>query len=344
MTESSRQHLLVTGAAGFIGAHTARRLLSDGHQVTGVDNLNDYYDPGLKRNRVEWVRSSAGADQFRFVRQDLAEIEPVRRLFDEGDFDRVVHLAAQAGVRYSLDNPHRYMDSNLAAFVNVLEGCRHTDVEHLVFASSSSVYGANTSQPYSVTDNVDHPVSLYAATKKSNELLAHSYASLYALPCTALRYFTVYGPWGRPDMAAWIFTERILDDRPIDVYNHGEMWRDFTYIDDVVEGTVRVLWETAKPDESWSGKEPNPATSYAPFRIYNIGYGGPVKLTRMIKILEDALGREAEKNLLPMQPGDVASTYADVSGLNNAVDYEPRVPLEDGINRFVRWYRRYHAG
>jgi UDP-glucuronate 4-epimerase len=340
---ASAEHILVTGAAGFIGFHITRRLLNDGHRVTGVDDLNDYYDPQLKRDRITEIEASEGANRFAFLKQDLAETDPVIELFEGKGFDWVIHLAAQAGVRYSLENPHRYVESNLAGFVNVLEGCRHHEVEHLVYASSSSVYGANEDQPYSVSDTVDHPVSLYAATKKSNELLAHSYASLYDVPCTGLRYFTVYGPWGRPDMAYWIFAERILDGRPIDVFNEGEMWRDFTYVDDVVEGTIRVLRKVPDPDDNWSSKNPEPGTSYAPFRIYNIGYGSPVKLGRMIEILEETLGLEAEKNMLPMQPGDVQSTYADITGLKEAVRYEPEVPLGQGLPKFVSWYRNYRA-
>lgn len=361
-----RERVLVTGAAGFIGAHLTLRLLEEGVDVTGVDDLNDYYDPALKRARLDWIRrrarrggsngvdgrsdaqsrrarTASGAGRFTFHRLDLADRAGARALFADEDFGRVVHLAAQAGVRYSLENPHKYVDANLVAFVNVLEGCRDGGVEHLVFASSSSVFGANTRQPYRVTDTVDHPVSLYAATKKSGELLAHSYAALYGLPCTGLRYFTVYGPWGRPDMAYFKFADRITSGRPIEVYNRGEMWRDFTFVDDVVEGTVRVLGTLPGPDPEWSGDDPDPATSFAPYRVYNIGHGQPVKLTRFIELLEEALGRRAEKELLPMQPGDVPSTHADVSGLERAVGYRPRVPLEQGIPRFVDWYREWRS-
>ena len=332
--------VLVTGSAGFIGSALALRLLERGDEVIGLDNLNDYYDVNLKLARLARIQEYPG---FIEVRADLEDQGAITEVFQTYRPQRVVNLAAQAGVRYSLENPHRYVESNLAGFVNVLEGCRHQSVEHLAYASSSSVYGANESQPFSVSDNVDHPVSLYAATKKSNELLAHSYASLYDVPCTGLRYFTVYGPWGRPDMAAWIFTRRILEGRAIDVFNQGEMWRDFTYIDDIVEGTVRVLWHAAEEDPAWSAEDPDPGSSYAPFRVYNIGYGSPVKLSRMIEILEESLGQEAEKNLLPMQPGDVKSTYADVTGLKEAVGYEPQVPLEEGLPRFVEWYREYHG-
>lgn len=340
-----QQTILVTGAAGFIGYHVAGRLVEDGHQVVGVDDLNDYYDPALKHARLERLREreSGSPGSFRFVEHDLAERQGTADLFEDGGFRRVAHLAAQAGVRYSLEHPHEYVSSNVVAFLNVLEGCRHHGVEHLAYASSSSVFGANTRQPYSVRDNVDHPVSLYAATKKSDELLAHAYSSLYDLPATGLRYFTVYGPWGRPDMAYYKFARLISGGRPIEVYNRGEMWRDFTYVDDVLEGTVRVLWSDPEPDPDWSGDAPDPATSFAPWRVYNIGYGRPVKLLRFIEVLEEALGREAEKEFLPMQPGDVVSTHADVSGLEEAVGYRPEIPLEEGIPRFVEWFREYHG-
>ncbi len=334
--------VLLTGAAGFIGYHVGARLREDDHDVLGVDDLNDYYSVELKRDRIRALRGREGAGGFEFRHGDLSDRSLTEGLFSEGAFDRVIHLAAQPGVRYSLEDPHRYVDSNLVAFVNVLEGCRHAGVEHLVFASSSSVYGANRGQPYSVRDPVDHPVSLYAATKKSGEALAHSYASLYGLPVTGLRFFTVYGPWGRPDMAYYEFADRITDGRPIEVYNHGEMWRDFTYVDDVVEGVVRVLDTLPEPDESWSGEHPDPATSYAPYRLYNVGRGEPVKLLRFIELLEEALGRQAEKDFLPMQPGDVESTHADVTALREAVGYRPEVSLEEGIGRFVAWYRDYH--
>lgn len=330
--------ILVTGAAGFIGFHVASRLLAEGARVVGVDNLNDYYDPQLKRDRLDRLR---GRDGFRFEKVDVSDREAVAGLFEAGAFDRVVHLAAQAGVRYSLENPHSYVDSNLVGFVNMLEGCRHGEVPHLVFASSSSVYGANEKQPYSAEDTVDHPVSLYAATKKSDELMAHAYASLYDLPVTGLRFFTVYGPWGRPDMAAYIFADRILRGEPIDVFNHGDMHRDFTYVDDVVEGTVRLLDEIPAGDPDWDPDAPNPATSYAPYRVYNIGRGEPVHLMGFIEALEDALGREAEKNFLPMQPGDIQSTHADVTGLRDAVGYRPQVSVEEGTRRFAEWFRAY---
>lgn len=334
--------VLLTGVAGFIGHHVGTRLREDGHDVLGVDDLNDYYSVELKRDRIRALRGREANGGFEFLHGDLSDRSLTERLFSEGSFDRVIHLAAQPGVRYSLEDPHRYVDSNLVAFVNVLEGCRHAGVEHLVFASSSSVYGADRGLPYSVRDPVDHPVSLYAATKKSGEALAHSYASLYGLPVTGLRFFTVYGPWGRPDMAYYQFADRITDGRPIEVYNHGEMWRDFTYVDDVVEGVVRVLETPPEPDETWSGEHPDPATSYAPYRLYNIGRGEPVKLLRFIELLEEALGREAEKDFLPMQPGDVESTHADVTALREAVGYRPEVSLEEGIGRFVAWYRDYH--
>ncbi len=331
--------LLVTGAAGFIGFHLSRRLLERGDEVVGLDNVNDYYDPQLKEDRVEMLRDY---DDFVFERIDLADGEGMERVFDTHDFDRVVHLAAQAGVRYSLTNPEVYIESNLAGFGNILEGCRHQEVDHLVYASSSSVYGANTSMPFSVQDNVDHPVSLYAATKKSNELMAHSYASLYDLPVTGLRFFTVYGPWGRPDMALFLFTDAMLKGEPIDVYNYGDMSRDFTYIDDIIEGVVRVTDNVAAPNPQWSGDSPDASTSYAPYRLYNIGNNSPVPLMEMIETLEECLGIEAEKNFMPMQPGDVKATYADVEALIDDVDFRPDTPLSEGIASFVAWYREYY--
>lgn len=332
---------LVTGAAGFIGFHVARRLLSEGETVLGVDNLNDYYDVALKEDRLGRLRGEAG---FEFEKLDIADRAAMEDLFEGTSVDGVVHLAAQAGVRHSLEEPHTYVRSNLVGFLNVLEGCRHHDVPHLVFASSSSVYGANEKQPYSVQDTVDHPVSLYAATKKSDELMAHAYANLYDLPVTGLRYFTVYGPWGRPDMAAYIFADRILRGEPIDVFNHGDMQRDFTYVDDVVEGTLRVLERPPDGDPDWDGSDPDPATSHAPYRIFNIGRGDPVHLMDFIEALEEALGREAEKNFRPMQPGDIPSTHADVTGLEEAVGYRPRVSVEEGTRRFAEWFREYHGG
>ena len=331
--------VLVTGAAGFIGYHVARRLLDRGDDVVGVDSVNDYYDPKLKEARLELLRR---ADGFRFERLDIADADGMRRLFAESKPRRVVNLAAQAGVRYSLVNPQAYVDANLQGFLNILEGSRHNDVEHLVFASSSSVYGANTAQPFSEHHNVDHPVSLYAATKKANELMAHTYASLFKLPCTGLRFFTVYGPWGRPDMALFRFTRGILNDEPIEVYNYGRMIRDFTYVDDIVEGVVRVVDAVASPDPSWSGDAPDPARSFAPYRIFNIGNNQPVPLLEFIAALEEALGRKAKMNLLPIQPGDVPSTMADVSELEAAVGFRPKTPIREGIARFVEWYKAYY--
>lgn len=332
--------VLVTGAAGFIGFHLTKQLLTLGHDVTGLDNLNDYYDVTLKTARL---RQLEGNPRFRFVRTDLVDREAMERLFGEGCFQVVVHLAAQAGVRYSLANPHAYVDSNLVGFLNVLEGCRHHQVRHLVFASSSSVYGANTRTPFSVHHNVDHPVSFYAATKKANELMAHSYASLYGLPTTGLRFFTVYGPWGRPDMAYFSFTRAILAGQPIDVFNNGRMQRDFTYIDDVVEGVVRVMDRIPSPDQDWSGDRPDPGTSYAPYRIYNIGNNRPVELLRFIEVLEECLGKKAAKNLLPMQAGDVLATCADVDGLMRDVGFRPETSIEEGLGRFVGWYLDYYG-
>ena len=332
--------ILVTGAAGFIGAALSHRLLDRGDEVVGIDNLNDYYDVSLKEARLARLAERGG---FIFVRLDVADREGMERLFREHRFDAVMHLAAQAGVRYSLENPHAYVDANLVGFANVLEGCRHGEVGHLVFASSSSVYGANTRLPFSEHDNVDHPVSLYAATKKANELMAHTYAHLYGLPCTGLRFFTVYGPWGRPDMALFKFTRLMLEDKPIPVFNRGEMVRDFTYIDDIVEGIVRVIDRPPEPDPSWSGDSPDPATSYAPWRIYNIGNSRPVKLMRYIEVLEQCLGRKAKMELLPMQPGDVKATQADTTELRNAVGYAPSTPIEEGVARFVEWYLEYYG-
>lgn len=332
--------MLVTGAAGFIGFHLCRRLIDLGEGVVGLDNLNDYYDVHLKINRL---RQIARERNFKPVRMDLTDREGIAKLFKEEKFDVVVNLAAQAGVRYSLVNPHSYTDSNITGFLNVLEGCRHNGVKHLVFASSSSVYGANTKMPFSVHHNVDHPVSLYAATKKANELMAHTYASLYKIPSTGLRFFTVYGPWGRPDMALFLFTKAILEDRPIDVFNYGKMQRDFTYIDDIIEGVVRVIDRIPEPDPRWSGDAPDPSASYAPYRLYNIGNNNPVELMRFIEVLEDRLGKKAEKNLLPIQPGDVAATYADVDDLVRDVGFKPSTPLEEGIRKFVEWYREYYG-
>ena len=332
--------ILVTGAAGFIGAHTALRLLARGDEVVGVDNLNDYYDVGLKQARLQRLEPHAN---FRFERLSLEDRDATSAFFARERFDRVIHLAAQAGVRYSIDHPFAYVDSNLAAFVAVLEGCRHTGVQHLLYASSSSVYGANKTAPFSVHHSVDHPVSLYAATKKANELLAHTYSHLFRLPTTALRFFTVYGPWGRPDMAYFLFTKAILEGRPIDVFNDGEMWRDFTYIDDVVEGVVRVIDRVPVPDPAWDAHTPDPSTSAAPWRVYNIGNNRPERLMRFIETIEDCLGRKAVKRYLPLQPGDVVSTAADVDDLVRDVGFHPGTPIETGIRNFVEWYRGYYG-
>ncbi len=331
--------ILVTGAAGFIGFHLTNRLLARGDQVVGLDNLNDYYEVSLKQARLAQLDGQPG---FRFVQMSLEDRAGMEKLFVAERFDKVVNLAAQAGVRYSLENPHAYVDSNLVGFMNILEGCRHNDVQHLVFASSSSVYGANTRMPFSIHHNVDHPVSLYAATKKANELMAHTYSHLYRLPTTGLRFFTVYGPWGRPDMALFLFTKAILEDRPIDVFNYGKMRRDFTYIDDIVEGVVRVTDNTATPNPDWSSDTPDPGTSAAPYRNYNIGNNSPVELMHLIETLEQALGKKAQKNLLPIQPGDVPATYADVEDLVQDVGFKPATLIDEGVERFVDWYRGYY--
>jgi len=331
--------ILVTGAAGFIGATLALRLLARGDVVYGIDDLNAYYEVSLKKARLDRLRSH---EKFDFAQLNIADTAAIEQLFRKERFDAVMNLAAQAGVRYSLENPHSYIRSNLAGFCNILEGSRHSRVGHLVFASSSSVYGANTRLPFSEKDNVDHPISLYAASKKSNELMAHSYAHLFGLPCTGLRFFTVYGPWGRPDMALFKFTKAILEGKPIQVYNNGDMVRDFTYVDDIVEGVIRVIDSPARPDGSWSGEAPNPARSKAPYRIYNIGNNKPVQLMRYIEVLEQALGRKAELEMMPMQPGDVPATMADVSELETALGYRPGTPVEVGVPRFVEWYRSYY--
>ena len=330
--------ILITGGAGFIGAHLAQKLIAGGAEVVGLDNLNDYYDPQLKRNRMAAL---AEGDQFTHVNIDLADRKAVETLFEKNSFDAVVNLAAQAGVRYSLINPHSYVDTNIVGFVNILEGCRHSGVKHLVYASSSSVYGANTKMPFSVHDNVDHPVSLYAASKKANELMAHTYSHLFNLPTTGLRFFTVYGPWGRPDMALFLFTKAILENRPIDVFNNGKMERDFTYIDDIVEGVCRVINKVPESSPAWSGNAPDPATSYCPYRVYNIGNNNKEKLLRYIEVLEACLGRKAEKNFLPMQPGDVQATFANVDDLVEDFNYKPATTLEYGIGKFVAWYKDY---
>lgn len=333
-----KNRFLVTGAAGFIGFSLAKRLIERGDEVVGIDNLNDYYDVNLKKARLAQLEGRQG---FRFVKMSLEDREGILSLFKEEKFDKAINLAAQAGVRYSLINPYSYIDSNIVGFVNLLEGCRHNGVKHLVFASSSSVYGANTKMPFSVHDNVDHPVSLYAATKKANELMAHTYSHLYQLPCTGLRFFTVYGPWGRPDMALFLFTKAILEGRPIDVFNYGKMQRDFTYIDDIVEGVIRVADKIPQPDLKWSGDKPDPGASRAPYRIYNIGNNNPVELMKFIEVLEKALGKEAAKNLLPIQLGDVPATYADVDDLIRDVGFKPATSIENGIKRFVEWYKDY---
>ena len=341
MTTHKTQHspILVTGVAGFIGFHTAARLLERGERVIGLDNVNDYYDVRLKKARLAKLKPFK---QFTFTKIDLADRVKMRRLFATQSIAKVVHLAAQAGVRYSLVNPHAYTDSNIEGFLNILEGCRQSKVEHLVYASSSSVYGGNTKMPFSIHDNVDHPVSLYAASKKANELMAHCYAHLYRIPCTGLRFFTVYGPWGRPDMALFIFTKAILEGKPIEVFNHGKMCRDFTYIDDIVEGVIRTLNHPATPNQAWSGDRPDPGTSSAPARIYNIGNHQSVELLRFIEVLENALGKKAVKKLLPIQPGDVPATYADIEDLTRDVGFKPATPIEEGIPRFVRWYREFY--
>ncbi|MBX3301107.1 MAG: NAD-dependent epimerase [Nitrospira sp.] len=336
---TQRSAILVTGAAGFIGFHVAHRLLDRGEHVIGLDNINDYYDVRIKEARLAQLRTR---ERFNFVKIDLANRQGMRDLFADNTIRRVVHLAAQAGVRYSLVNPHAYTESNIEGFMNILEGSRHGGIEHLVYASSSSVYGGNTRMPFSIHDNVDHPVSLYAASKKANELMAHCYAHLYRLPCTGLRFFTVYGPWGRPDMALFIFTKAILEGRPIDVFNQGKMQRDFTYVDDIVEGIIRTLDHPATANAAWSGEKPDPGTSSAPARIYNIGNHQPVELLHFIDVLENALGKKAEKRLMPLQPGDVPATYADIDDLTNDVGFKPTTPIEVGIPRFVKWYREFY--
>lgn len=331
--------ILVTGAAGFIGFHVCKRLLAQGDTVIGLDNVNNYYDPALKEARLAQLVKHP---EFRFVRMDLADRKAMPAFFEAEKPRRVINLAAQAGVRYSLTNPHAYIDSNLTGFLNILEGCRHTGVEHLVYASSSSVYGANTKMPFSVHDNVDHPVSLYAASKKANELMAHSYSHLFNIPTTGLRFFTVYGPWGRPDMALFLFTKAILDGKPIDVFNNGQLRRDFTYIDDIAQGVVAATAHIPSKNPNWTGNKPDPATSLAPYKLYNIGNSQPVQLMELIETLENTLGKKAQKNFLPMQPGDVPATYADVEDLAQAVDFRPGTSIATGIKNFVDWYREYY--
>ncbi len=346
--------ILVTGTAGFIGYHLAKRLLDRGDEVVGLDNINDYYDLrvkygrledcGIKKDTIEYGKliKSSNYPNYSFIKLNLEDREAIDKLFREQKFDRVCNLAAQAGVRYSLTNPYAYVDSNMVGFVNILEACRQNNIEHLAYASSSSVYGLNENMPFSTHDNVDHPISLYAASKKSNELMAHTYSHLFNLPTTGLRFFTVYGPWGRPDMALFLFTKAILEDRAIDVYNYGNMKRDFTYIDDIVEGVVRVIDNPPKGNDNWSGKNPDPSSSKAPYKIYNIGNNNPVKLMDFIEAIEKAIGKEAKKNLLPIQPGDVPATWADVSDLIEDLGYKPATPIEEGVEKFVKWYRKFY--
>lgn len=332
--------LLVTGAAGFIGYHVSARLLADGHQVVGLDNLNDYYEVALKEARLAQLQ---GFSNFEFIRADLQDEDALHALFENHAFEIVINLAAQAGVRYSLENPRAYIDSNIVGFTNILECCRHHATGHLVYASSSSVYGMNATMPFTVHDNVDHPISLYAASKKANELMAHTYSHLYQLPTTGLRFFTVYGPWGRPDMALFLFTRAILNDEPISVFNNGEMQRDFTYIDDIVEGLVRIAMKPATANPDWDALKPDPGSSNAPYRLYNIGNNNPVSLNAFIAAVEKALGKTAKRNLLPMQPGDVAATYANVDALVSAIDYQPATPISVGVEKFVAWYLDYES-
>ncbi|GAB3042079.1 NAD-dependent epimerase [Virgibacillus ainsalahensis] len=331
--------ILVTGSAGFIGSHLSKRLLQESHQVIGIDNVNDYYDPQLKENRIKQINN----ENFTFVRTGLEDLDTINKTFEEYKPEIVINLAAQAGVRYSLENPHAYINSNIVGFTNILEACRHYKVEHLIYASSSSVYGANTTKPFSTSDNIDHPLSLYAATKKSNELMAHTYSHLYGLPTTGLRFFTVYGPWGRPDMALFLFTKAIVNDEPIDVFNHGNMMRDFTYVDDIVESITRLTNRPAEPNPEWSGANPDPGSSYAPYKVYNIGNNSPVRLMDFIEAIENKLGKTAKKNFLPLQAGDVPETYANVEDLFRDIDFQPQTSIQDGVNKFIDWYLEYYG-
>ncbi|MYL47156.1 NAD-dependent epimerase/dehydratase family protein [Virgibacillus halodenitrificans] len=333
------KRILVTGAAGFIGSHLSKRLLNEGHQVIGIDNINDYYDPQLKNDRLQQITN----ENFTFIKTNLENLEIINQTFEQHSPEIVINLAAQAGVRYSLENPHAYVNSNVVGFTNVLEACRHYKVEHLIYASSSSVYGANESKPFSTSDNIDHPLSLYAATKKSNELFAHTYSHLYDLPTTGLRFFTVYGPWGRPDMALFLFTKAIVNNEPIDVFNHGNMMRDFTYVDDIVESITRLTKRPAQPNLEWSGANPDPGSSYAPYKVYNIGNNSPVRLMDFIEAIENKLGKIAKKNFLPLQAGDVPETYANVEDLFRDIDFQPQTSIQDGVNRFIDWYLDYYG-
>jgi len=333
------KRVLVTGAAGFIGFHLSKRLLTDGYSVVGVDNISPYYDVELKKSRLDMLKEF---NHFIFYENDISERKQMAAIFKDNTFDIVVNLAAQAGVRYSIENPNAYVDSNLVGFMNILENCRHSNVKHLVFASSSSVYGANTNMPFSVHHNVDHPVSLYAATKKANELMAHTYSHLYDLPCTGLRFFTVYGPWGRPDMALFLFTRAIFEEIPIKVFNHGKMKRDFTFIDDIVEGVVRTLGKVPDPNPRWNGNDPDPGTSYKKYKIYNIGNNNPVELTRFIEVIEKCIGKKAKKEYLDLQAGDVVATYADIDDLTRDIGFKPSTSIETGIEKFISWYKDYY--
>jgi len=330
--------IIVTGSAGFIGFSLSKRLIIEGHKVIGIDNINDYYDPQLKEDRLKQLDN----DNFTNIRTDLEDLETINQVFEKYKPEIVINLAAQAGVRYSLENPHAYISSNIVGFTNILEACRHHKVEHLIYASSSSVYGANTSKPFSTSDNIDHPLSLYAATKKSNELMAHTYSHLYDLPTTGLRFFTVYGPWGRPDMALFLFTKAIVNDEPIDVFNHGNMLRDFTYVDDIVESIARLTKRPARPNVEWSGENPDPGSSYAPYKVYNIGNNSPVKLMDFIEAIEKKLGKKAKKNYLPLQSGDVPETYANVDDLYRDIDFQPETTIQEGVNKFIDWYLNYY--